>query len=304
MGSPEPRPLAEVVRRLTQVPDTFRTFGVDARDASRLHRVGPGLLADLLDAGLPHRGSAAEIRLDLLDLENIGLALRLATPRWTAMRSWRRCLQACPRSGQVRHRLTVRTRCPSPGPHDCDLALHPLAIAAASPGGVRRRADGFSLELSVEAVDHHFGQPFPVLAEAVRDLDFHLLPATLASDLGFVDRTGLADCVSAANVITRAAQEHSIPVRPAVGLLLTTPFPTWHRWIEVQSPYGWLAADPFILAAFARWNIVDPLQWPANRSPTGILWRWHTDSIPLVTHGGGWVPAQLTLGPSTADPTA
>jgi len=290
--------LSEVVRRLSLVPSAYRVFQVDAREAARLYRIGPTLLRRLLDLGLPHRGRGDDLRLDRLDVENIGLALRLATPRWTAMRSWRRCLRACPRSGQVRHRLTVEARCPVPAPHHCDLALHPLAVAAAEAASVRRRADGFDLDLTVAAVDHQFGEPFPALAEAVAGLEFHLLPAPLVADLDFVARTGLSDCAAATQLLIRAGREHGIRLRPAVGYLLTTPFPTWHQWIEVDAGAGWLAADPFILGVFARWGVVDAAQWPVNRSPQGILWRCHTDPFPVVTHAGGWVAPRLVLGTS------
>jgi hypothetical protein len=284
--------LAAVVQRLLQVPNSYRKFEVGARQAARLHRVGPDLLSRLLDLGMPHREG---VLLDVMDLENVGLALRLATPRWTAMRSWRRCLQQCPRSGSVAHRLTIQVRCPQPQCHDCDVALHPLVMTAAQPQTVRRTRDGFCLDLTATAVDHHFEGPFAALVDAVRDLHFQLLPAQLAADLDFVARTGLADCVSATEMLLRAGREHGIRLRPAVGLLLTTPYPTWHRWIEVDTGGTWLAADPFLLGVFARWGIVDPGLWPVNRSPQGVLWRCHTDAFPMVVHGDSAVWARLTL---------
>jgi len=299
-GGPDPATapgegaLPGVIRRLLLVPDSFRSFEVDAREAAKLHRIGPDLLAELLDRGLPHRGGAGP-RLDRLDLENVGLALRLTTPRWTAMRSWRRCLRDCSRSGPTTYRLTVRARCPQPADHGCDLALHPRVVASADPGTVRRTGDGFRLDLTASAVDHRFGGPFAAVAEAVRDLDFHLLPPALATDPSFVARTRLADCVAATMMLLRAGPEHGVRLRPAVGLLLTTPFPAWHQWIEVDTGRTWLAADPFLLGVFARWGIVNPGQWPVDRSPQGVLWRCHSDAFPLVVHGDVAVRAGLAL---------
>jgi hypothetical protein len=283
------------MRRITRVPDSFRAFDVTVQEAARIHHVGPQLLERLLDGGLPHRRGGDGPRLDRLDLENVGIALRLATPRWTAMRSWRRCLDACPRTGQVRHRLTVSVACPTPGTHHCDLALHPAAVAAGDAGTLRPSVGGFSLDLTATAVDHRFGAPFTELIECVRPLEYHLLPRALVTDLRFVMDTGLADCVSATMLLVHQARSGGIPVRPAVGYLLMAPFPTWHSWVEFGVDGGWLAADPFMLNALVAWEVADPAQWPANRSPNGLLWRCHTERFALVAHAGEPAPAQLVL---------
>src|SRR5882757_9128555 len=83
---------AEVVERIRRVPDSARQFTQSRADARRLHRIDETLLVQLLDLGLPCRGRAAGLQLDGLDLANAGLALRLACPRWLAMRWWARSL--------------------------------------------------------------------------------------------------------------------------------------------------------------------------------------------------------------------
>jgi hypothetical protein len=285
----------EIVRRTRLVPDDYRVFTVDGREALRIHRVGPDLLMRLVAAGLPHRRGADGPRFDQRDLENVGLALHLRTPRWTAMRSWRRCLASCPSTGPVRHTLVFKATCAITEPHACDPAVHPLAVAAADAGTVCRNADGFTLNVTTEAVDHRFPSAFADIAATVASLEFQVLPEQLAIDADFVVRSGLGDCASATMMLVKAGQEQGVHVRPAVGLLLAAPFPVWHQWIEVETPDGWRAADPFLLGVFARWGIVDPIQWPANRSPQGVLWRCHTAPFPLVTHDGQPLRVQIAL---------
>jgi hypothetical protein len=300
------------VDKLRRVPDAFRRFEVDPVVAEQLHRVTPPMLRHLLDLGLPHSGTGDGLRLDQLDLENVGLALRLPSPRWTAMRGWQRGFHACPRTGRVTHRLTIRTTCPDRRPHRCDLAVHPAAVAAGMPGTLRRNAGGFTLDLTATAVDHRFGHEFSELFGRVRPLEFHVLPRALGDDVRFAVDTGLADCISATKLLIHSGRELGLRIRSATGYLLMRPVITWHCWVELgptrdgelpeahpgdDPTEGWLAADPFMLQTFGGWRLADPTEWPVDRSPQGLLWRCGTRTFPLVTHRGEGVRAELTLGP-------
>jgi len=287
---------AHAVDKISRVPGTYREFTDTAAQAARIQRISVSLLESLLDLGLPHRGSGAERRFDHLDLENASLTMRLPGPRWTAMRWWPRALRECPLSGEASYRLTVKTYCPAPpGPHRCEWDIHSHALSAAAPGSVLKTGDGYTVCLTVTCVDHIFGPPFTALIEALLPVEHHLIPDALAGDIGFMTATGLADCRLASAFLVQAGRELGAWVRPAKGLLLATPFPGWHSWVEFRTAGGWLAADPLLLSNFARWGLVDAAEWPAARSPHSFFCRWHPSMPPLVTHDGEPVRPVLEL---------
>lgn len=86
-----------------------------------------------------------------------------------------------------------------------------------------------------------------------------------------------------------------LPIRPATGLLLTTPYAVTHHWLEFAVADKWLSADPFLLSNFARWGILDPAEWPPNRSPQPVLWRLGNDQIALATHGNFPITPRFTV---------
>src|SRR5690242_15762839 len=94
-GSPASAPaesLQVVLRRLREVPDAYRRFTEDPREAKRGFGIRPELLAQLTELGLPHRGRGEEMRLDPFDLENISTGLRLRSPQTMVMRQWSHAL--------------------------------------------------------------------------------------------------------------------------------------------------------------------------------------------------------------------
>jgi hypothetical protein len=287
---------ARTMARIRRVPDRYRLFTHSTADATRVHRIRPDLLASLLDLGLPHRGAGAERWFDRLDLENIGLGLRLPGTRWTAMRWWSSSFSGRWTGDPVTRTLAINAVCPAPDrPHPCRLRLDPLVAAAGVPGSVRRSPRGFTVDVTSTPVDHLFGEPFTPLIERIRPVEFHLLPESLTTDVGFALHSGLADCRLATRLLVGLGRELAVPVRTAIGVLLTSPFPTWHSWVEFDTGDRWLAADPFLLNAFARWAVVDTAEWPMNRSPQGLLWRWHDDQFPVVLHDGELAQAELVL---------
>jgi hypothetical protein len=286
---------AHAVSKVSRIPEAHREFTDSAADAARVHRISSDLLGLLLDLGLPHHRSAGELRFDRLDLENVGLTLR-RSPRWTAMRWWPRSLRECRAAGEMTYRLTIKVACPTPADtHRCTLQAHPRALAAADPASLHRSAEGFTLSLNTTSIDHVFGPPFTALIDRVRPVEYHLIPEALADDLGFVAATGLADCRLAAKLLVHTGRELGARVRPARGLLLAKPFPGWHTWVEFHTGDRWVAADPFLLSNLHRWGLLEHAEWPANRSPEGILCRWHPDLPPLVTHCGVPVRTELAL---------
>jgi hypothetical protein len=41
--------------------------------------------------------------------------------------------------------------------------------------------------------------------------------------------------------------------------------------LAVRVATGVFVGIPYLVSAFARWGVVDPRRWPANRSPQGTL---------------------------------
>ncbi len=282
------RQAARAVEKVRKIPDTFREFSVSAADAARVHRIDPGALERLLDLGLPHSGTGSDRRFDRLDLDNIGIDLRLPCPRWTAMRWWSRALPDRITPGVTAYDLVLKTDCPTPErPHDCEVVFYPGTVKPGEPAAVRRRPhEEYRIELTTQWVDHCFGEPFTVLIGEILPIEFHLMPKPLTADPGFAATAGLADCRMATDLLARTANRLGLPVRPVAGLFLARPFAIRHWWIEVLDDGVWVAADPFLLNAFLRWGITDPSRWPVSRSPSGVLWELAVPSMPMASHGG------------------
>jgi hypothetical protein len=289
------------VDRLRQVPDAHRRFAQPEPGLARQYGIGPALLAQLLDCGLPHRGSGTGRRYDGMDLENLGLALALG-PRWRAMRWWSDSLSKLDIGDDAEYRIGLAARCPEPG-HDgpCTFALAPQLRAAAGPSAVREVTPGsYAFDLRIAGGHRFFGEPFTPLVEAATALRFHLLPTSLADDLGFLAATGLADCRLASRHLVGLGERFGMGVRVREGMFLAVPYPVWHSWVEFHTGDGWFAADPFLLGAFRRWNITDPDQWPPNRSPHAMLWPLPETHFVKVTHGSSGAaerpaPSRLTV---------
>jgi hypothetical protein len=299
MLTPPPHPveqLREIVHRIRQVPDRVRIFTEPVSDLPRVHRINSVLLTALLDLGLPHRGTGAGRRFDALDLANVGLALKLPCPRRAAMRWWSKSLLASDRNGAVLCTLGLGADCPAPGhTGGCEWTVHPELVAASRPGTFREQRPGsYRFDVRLTSEEWYFGEPFHQLVERVLPLRFHLLPYTMSHDLGFLTGTGLADCRLVTRYLVELGNGLGLPVRPAAGYFVMTPYPTFHAWAEFRAGDRWLAADPLLLNAFAEWGIVDPRRWPPNRSLHGRFLRLGDRHCEALTHRGDPLDFVLT----------
>ncbi len=276
------------------MPDASRRFIQREPDLARLHGIGRALLGQLLDCGLPHRGSGTARRYDTMDLENVGLALALG-PRWRAMRWWSASLSKLDADADAVYQVSLAARCPEPDHAGvCAFAVAPQLIAAAAPCPVREVGPGsYAFEIRISGGRRHFGGPFTPLVDAATALRFHMLPTSLANDLGFLRETGLADCRLASLYLVGLGAELGLGVRALEGMFLAVPYPVWHSWVEFRTEEGWFAADPFLLGAFRRWGVSDPAQWPPDRSPHAMLWPMEETHFVKVTHGGRPAPSRL-----------
>ncbi|GAA0572099.1 hypothetical protein GCM10010172_65790 [Paractinoplanes ferrugineus] len=276
------------MERILLVPDGAREFTEDLSDVRIHHRIRAALLQQLLDLGLPHRGTGEEMRFDKWDMANVGVSLGLPCPRRLAMRWWSKALAETPTCRSIGYTLEVAARCPDPGHAEpCEFSLSPEFQGAARVRAVRSGV--YSCEIGLPGGLRYFGDPFTDLFASVLDIRFHLLPVALSDDLGFVAETNLADCRAATMHLLRQARERELPVRTAVGYFVAPPYATPHAWIECQLEDAWWPADPFLLNALIRWQIIDPSRWPVNRSPQALLWPLHKRHFVAMTHRGAEV---------------
>lgn len=292
-------PIQVVMSRLREVPDAYRRFVEGPPEARRRFGLGADLLAQLIDLGLPHRGRGQDLRLDALDLENIGTGLGLKSPQTMAMRQWKQALAGRRRQERGTCMVTVKWQCPEPGHRDgCDFALSDLFAPVRRVEEQCEPTQG-SVVLVAEPGHHafRFGAEFRAVLAAAAKLTFYKLPPELADDLSFVRRTGLANCRLACLHLLHTAAATGVNARPAAGLFLGALFPFRHIWIEVEVGGRWVAADPFFLETLRSWRVVDGEDWPVDQSPRDILWRLRSaPSIdePFVTHRGRETPVSVS----------
>jgi hypothetical protein len=298
----------ETVAAIRTVPDRFRHFTVDWQKARRHYFFREDLLTRLLDSSMPHVGTGTDRRFDPLDLENAGLALRLNTPRRTAMRWWRGEMAADQVGGE---RLCDMRIAPELSVASIeDVILDERVMRSAVAGSVDRDPQGvFELQVRLDNNPFYFDPEFAELFAEVSEFRFHLLPEPLEHDLGYVRQTGLADCRLATHFLVGKGRERGICVRSSDGLFLAGPYGTSHTWIELRIDDVWIPADPFFLRVLAGWGFVDPAGWPALRSPRFVLWRLDSQYVPLLRHLGQVIPTraaissvQITGGDPTRQP--
>lgn len=294
----------DVIDRINRIPGSYREFTVPA-PLPRSFGIGGELLSELLSRGLPAEGPGPRRRFDARDLMNVGIELGLACDASRRMRLWARALAAVAGQDLVGYQLKMRVDCPDPGHQgNCPLELNPCVPQALPEGGLRREPAGFAMAPVIAAGREPLGALAALIGD-VQALRFHLLPVALASDLAFAADTGLADGPLAARVLAARARDRGLAVRAAAGMVLTPPSALPHEWLEVSERGSWVAADPFMLTAFARWGLLDPAVWPPTRPLPAVAWRlfrrWnegaarHIAGQGLVTHGGSWARMQLLV---------
>jgi hypothetical protein len=284
----------DAVERIRLIPDWVREFTEPASVAASEHRISKDLLELLLDLGLPSEGTGDDRLFDGFDLANASVSLDLPCPRRLAMRWWSKTLAALRSGPPIGYTLEMSAGCPSKG-HvgPCEFTLGRRVTESAR---VTELAPGrYSCEVELPCEPHTFGEPFTELIGLVGPLRFHLLPVALAKDVGFVAETKMADCRSATIYLNRSARALGLPVRPALGYFVAPPYATPHCWLEFRVDGHWVTADPFLLHSLADWGIVDPGQWPVERSPQGVMWRGDQREFVAMEHNGVEVYPTITM---------
>jgi hypothetical protein len=260
-----------------------REYGVDAALARRLDA-----------SGLAHRDGDDGPRFWATDLHYVGLRLGCATLYQGVLNRWAGALTAF----SARARTPVEIRCTAYAPPGTAVEL------LVAPGErLRARAGDRAAPLRFAAEAHGELPPLgPALVAAlgalVEDLatyDFCWLQPPLESDLAFVRRTRLANCLSTARLLVEEASHLGVEARLAYGLLLAPPYSTPHNWAELRTDDGWLALDPLLLGLLARFAGLDAAAWPPTRSPGAILLRLAEPGTPLVAEAEHGTPLEATF---------
>jgi hypothetical protein len=279
---------AEAVRRIRAVPAELRTFAVPAGAARQVHGIGPDLLGALIGLGLPREDTPDGPLFDQLDLLNVSAALALRSAWRIGQRGWRPALAAARAGTAVGWEVTVEPRCPWPGhPGGCDFDLlltrgrgEPSAGAQAELIGAR----GLRVTTGGAAADAD-----DAAAAALSCLDgvaYLHLPEQLDRDPGFLDRTGLASCVSACEAVAARAAELGVPARRSAGLALVSPYAGLHAWVEFRVGGRWHAFDPHLVAFLEESGVLAPGEWPPLRSLSPVLLRLSCTPRSMARHGG------------------
>ncbi|MER7279805.1 transglutaminase domain-containing protein [Dactylosporangium sp. NPDC000244] len=255
----------------------------------------------LVDMGFPCEIRRDHVAFDPLDLENLGLDLRLPSASRAAMALWTRSFKDPTRLATARCTVQISWSCPVPGhaggcDHDGDFTVS-SQIEGRSVGPVVHDRTGWKTELDVRLLhdDHVFRNGFSALVQEAGKLHFHRLIPELAQDMEFLRRHRIADCRSANIYLAGVAAAADLVVRQASGYFVGSPFLVPHMWLEVDVDGRWVAADPFFLNTLARWGVVNAADWPPTRSPRNVLWRIRGDheEEPLIKHGAVGVPVKL-----------
>lgn len=232
------------------------------------------------------------------DLHYLGLRLGCATVYQGVLNRWAGALTAF--DARARTRVEIRCTPYAPPGTAVDVLVAPgerlrgragdraapLQFVAESVGD--GAGGGRALGARVEAA----------LGELLADLasyDFCWLRPPLETDLAFVRRTRLANCLSTACLLVEEAPRLGIEARLAHGLLLAPPYSTPHNWAEVRGEDGWVALDPLLLGLLARFAGLDAGAWPPARSPGAVLLRLAEPGTPLVTAADDGAPLEATF---------
>jgi hypothetical protein len=286
MASPSAAELAYSVEKINRVPDRYRRY-TESRDvASRLYRIDPDLLAQLLDLGLPSKGSGADLRLDPLDLRNLAISLRRKVSWFVVMRWWSAALELARTNTSRVYQLGVCSRCGDCAGGDCTVDAAPELVAAAD--AVEPAADAevdFTATVRLEGSAAEFPPHIADILHLADPVEWHVVPSALATDVGFLRTTGLSDCRAIARYLCDEGRRRGLHTRISFGLLMTVPFANRHQWVEFKVDGAWLPADPLLLNSMARWGYLDPAVWPPTTSLSGAVWRISEDYVPMAWHG-------------------
>jgi hypothetical protein len=138
------------------------------------------------------------------------------------------------------------------------------------------------------------GEVGPVLDELAALQFFMVPPAVDTPEL--TASTGLATCRTASEILVGRATALGIAARRRFGLMVGRTHAIAHVWAELHVGGEWVAADPLMLSALARWGGLDAAVWPARRSPAPVLVAL-PGRTPYLLHDGAAAPLAIRSEP-------
>lgn len=291
--------LRAVVARLRAIPMPLREFTATEEHAYRIHGLTEDILTAAIESGLPRVESGRSHYFDNHDLANVSATVRGRSAWALGQRGWLAGLANLRAGQQMSYELTIAAKCPFPGHRGpCDFAY--LLADSADPA---EPADSATGELvSPDTLRVHTGTGTIPAPDHVRNVlacldDAHYLhlPAALQHDLGFYQRTGLANCMLAADVLLRQARLLGVRARRSSGLALLPPYAGLHTWIDFWVDRRWVAFDPHLIRLLHDAGVLPEGHWPAHDSLSGLLLRLAPTNTPLVRHNGVHCTASFRL---------
>lgn len=294
--------VSTLVRTLRAIPDDHRTFEIPSDVLTSQFRIQPAVRDMLLDHGIPRLERTDGVLFDFHDLLNVSLDLGLRSVWVVGIRAWPKELRL--RDGvAARYEVGYRVTCPDPAHED------PCQVEVLTPDGwVGHTLTGHPVGavLDTTTVFHLDDRwpalpgPLTALLDEIGALTFKRLPESLVTDLDFIRRTGIADCVGAAHLIVKESRRLGYTARFCCGLVVCPPFASRHSWAELEIDGTWVPVDPLMVSALVKWGLLDGESWPPHRSMGAILGRLSETLAYVGRHNGS--PFELSL-PTTRLPS-
>jgi hypothetical protein len=280
----------KVLTQLRLIPDVHRTCQLSSSDLIKRY----GLTEEhirLLDAFKLYSPCRGEKRYDEMDALNLAVHFNVGDAASMLRRLLPRFLK---RGASGRFEITAALTCPEPGhPGPCRYAFEaPQGIQETSLHNHEPAAFTFAARVHDDRPD--VPPEISRIAYLIASHHFFILPYSLKDDLGFIQRTGVADCVGTTKLFIDKVRGLGMQARACYGLLLAPPFATYHRFPEVLLGSAWVPFDPLLLGALVRWRAVPADDWPPDRPISAAVVRLG-DVIPASTHNGEWIMPSFPL---------
>lgn len=260
---------AEVLERLLEIENSYDDYWTTAT-AAHARGIGPAMLNELENRGLPHEYLRREKRYSRKMLQTLGLYLDVKSPEFVAMRYWMRTGSRLDKCGSLRVAVSVSARASDVDP-GCVVARRPdgAAIHPAYDGEVVSAEHVVRLTSS----DGRSAPAESAFLENYDDLIYVYLPEELDTDIETFERRRLANCRSFAYHADRLSRLHGIESRISTGLLVAIPYCTQHSWVEFRSGGEWVAVEPLLASLIASKDARQQRE-QVERRLVGLFTRW------------------------------
>lgn len=279
------------IAALGAVPPAARVYDVTPRRAELEFGITSAFANLLSDRRLPSASVDGETRFAWSDLHYIALRLGSARLYLRTMRSWAHSVANAAERGSQMIGLRYRTYASPGATVDVLLPEGRRAKTVVGPDQIVAR-----LDVRMANCDTPFPEAVQRVLHQAAAFDFYLLPPTLAGDLDFARRTGLAGCLTASRLVVSECLERGFEARMAYGLLLAPPLGTPHEWAEIRLGDIWAPADPLLLSILGRFAGLDASRWPCTHSPSAVLLRLADGKTSIVDGPTGPVETSFVVG--------